>query len=103
MKMWENVNIKLAKYLEPLLEVPSADQFHWWFFLMIDTKYVNESKDVIKMHEIETVDTRTIMNEMMPNLYDYIVAAYLAENPYKVTPAVTTSNFPFISIFVFSG
>ena len=44
------------------------------------------------MHEMETVDTRTIINEMMPKFYDYIVAEKLAENPYIVPPDVTTAN-----------
>ena len=83
---------KLAKYLEPLLEVTSSDKYHWWFALMIDTRYVNELTDVRKMHEIETVDTRTIINEMMPKFYDYIFAEELAENPYTEAPAVTTVN-----------
>ena len=39
-KMRENVKSKQAKYLEPLLEVPSADKCHWWFALMIDLCYV---------------------------------------------------------------
>ena len=29
MKMQGNVKRKLAKYLEPLLQVPSADKYHW--------------------------------------------------------------------------
>ena len=35
MKMQENVRSKLAKYLEPLLEVPSVDKYHWQFALML--------------------------------------------------------------------
>ena len=27
-KMWENVKSKLAKYLKPLLDVPSSDKYH---------------------------------------------------------------------------
>ena len=49
--------------------------------------------DVRKLHEIETVDTKTIPNEMMPKFYDYIVAAELAEKPYTAPPPVTTANF----------
>ena len=44
------------------------------------------------MHEIDTVYTRTIINEMMPKFYDYIVVPELAENPYTEPPAVTTAN-----------
>ena len=28
MKMWENVNSNLAKYLEPLLDIPSEENYH---------------------------------------------------------------------------
>ena len=45
---------------------------------MIKPCYVNGLKDVRKLNEIETFDTRNIMNEMMPKFYDYIVAAELA-------------------------
>ena len=62
MKMRENVKNKLAKYLELLLEVPSADKYQWWFDLMPNPRYVDEFTDVIKLHEIETVDTSTIIN-----------------------------------------
>ena len=83
---------KLAKYLEPLLEVTSSDKYHWWFALMIDPRYVNELTDVRKMHEIETVDTRTIINEMMAKFYYYIVAEELAEIPYSAQHVVTKAN-----------
>ena len=73
-EMRENVMIKLAKYHEPLLEVPSEDKYHWWFYLMLDLRYVNELGDVRKLPGIDTLDTRTIINEMMPKFYDYIVA-----------------------------
>ena len=71
-KMRENVKIKIANYLDPLLEVPSSDKL-----------YVNELTGVRKLHKIDTVDTRTIINEMMPKSYDYIVAAESAEPPTK--------------------
>ena len=83
---------KLAKYLDPLFEVPSAYKYHWYFDLMINSRYVNEFTDVIKMHEIDTVDTSTIINEMMPKFYDYIVEAELTENPYTAPPDVNTEN-----------
>ena len=78
MKMKEIVKSKLAKYPEPLLEVLSADKYHWWFASMLDQHYVNELTDVRKLHEIETADTRTIINEMMPKFYDCVVAVDLA-------------------------
>ena len=44
-------------------------------------RYINELTDFIKLHEIETVGTRTIINEIIPNFYDSIVVAELSENP----------------------
>ena len=91
--MRENVKRKMAKYLDPPLEVPSADKYHWWFALIIDPHYVNELADSRKIHEIETVYTRTIINEMIPKFYDYIVAAELEENPYTEPPTANTANY----------
>ena len=62
MKMRENVKRKLAKYVETLLEVTSAENYHWWFYFITNPRYVNEFIYVRKLHEIETVDTRTIIN-----------------------------------------
>ena len=45
---------------------------------MTDPRYFNELTDFIKLHEIETVGTRTIINEIIPKFYDYIVVAELA-------------------------
>ena len=92
MKMRENVKRKLAKYLRPLLQVPSADNYHWWFTLMLNPRYVNEFTDVRALHEIQTVDTSNTINETTPKLYDYIVATELVENPYTAPPSVTTEN-----------
>ena len=55
------------------------------------------------MHEIETVDTRTIINKMMPKFYYYIVEVDLAENPYTAPPAATISNSPIISTEILWG
>ena len=59
---------------------------------MLDPPYVNKLTDIRDLNEVETVDTRTIINEMMPNFYDCIVAAELAENTYTESPSVTTNN-----------
>ena len=50
MKIRENVKIKLDKYLQTLLEVTSADKYHWWFALMLYVRYVNEFMDVRNLH-----------------------------------------------------
>ena len=62
---------------------------------MLESLYVNELMDDRKLNEIETIDTRTIINEIMPKFYDYIVAAELKENPYTATPTATTENFSY--------
>ena len=90
--MRENVKRKMAKYLERLIDLPSADKCHWCFALMLKTLYVNELTYAIKLHEIETLYTRTIIYVMMPKFYDYIVAAELAGKPDKAPPAVNTAN-----------
>ena len=59
---------------------------------MLNPRYVNEFIDFRKLHSIYTVDTRTIINEMMPKFYDYIMVSELAENPYIEPPAVNTAN-----------
>ena len=92
MKIQENVKSKISKYLEPLLQVPSAEKYHWWFALMLDPQYFNELVDFRTLHKIYSIDTRTIINKMMPKFYDYIVAAELAENPYTTPYVVTTAN-----------
>ena len=50
--------------------------------------------DIKKLHEIETVYTRTIINEIITKFYNYIVAAEFAEHPYISPHAVTTENHP---------
>ena len=92
MKIWENVKRKMAKYIETLLEVPSEDKCQCWFALTIEPRHVNEFTDVGKLHEIDTVDTRTTINGIMPKIYDHILAEELVENPYKAPPAVTIAN-----------
>ena len=59
---------------------------------MLDPSYVNEFTDVRKLHEIETVDTRTVFNEIMPKFYYCIVAAELAGNAYIAPPSVSKAN-----------
>ena len=68
------------------------DKCHWWFFLILDPHYVNEFPDVRALNEIDFVDTRSIVLEIMPKFYDYTVSAELAENPYTSPRAVTTTN-----------
>ena len=60
-KMRGNVRSKMARYLEPLLHVPSSDKYHWWFALILDLHYMNELLNVRELHEIESVDTRDII------------------------------------------
>ena len=74
--------------------MPSVENYQWCFDLMIYPLYVNALMDARKLHEIETFDTRTIINEIMTKFYYYIVAADLAENPYTAPPAVTTAKIP---------
>ena len=70
-----------------------ADKYQWWFELSLDPRYVNELAYVRKLDEVETFDTRTIINKIMPKFYDYTVAEDLEEKTYTAPPAVTTEFF----------
>ena len=72
--------------------MPSANKYHWWFDLILDPRYVNEFTNVKKLHEIDTIDIRTIINKMIPKFHDYIVVVELEETPYTSPLAVTTGN-----------
>ena len=63
-----------------------------YFFLIIKPRYVNELKDVRELYEIYSVDTRSIILEIIPKFYNYIMAAELSETPYTTPHAVTTTN-----------
>ena len=91
-KIRGNVRTKLAKYLEPILEVTPADKYQWWFELSLDPRYVNELAYFRKLDEVETFDTRIIINKIMPKFYDYTVAEDLEEKTYTAPPAVTKAN-----------
>ena len=84
---------KTGKYLEPLLHFPSPKKYHWWFALILDPLYVNELTDARALHKIESVDTRSVILEIMTKSYDYILAAELSGNHYTAPPAVTTTNW----------
>ena len=78
MKMRVNVKSKMKKHLKTLLNVPSLDKCHWQFALILDPSYMNKLADMRELHEIYSVDTRSIVLESMPNFYDYIMAAKLS-------------------------
>ena len=93
MTMRVNVKSKLENYLEPLPCVSLSEKYHWWFSIILYPLCVNEFSDVSELHGIESLDITSIVLEIMPKLYDYIVASELAENPYTAPPAVTTTNW----------
>ena len=44
---------------------------------MLNPRCVNNLTDVKTLHEIETVDTRTIINEIVPNNHQKYKIAYI--------------------------
>ena len=54
---------------------------------------MNEFMDMMELYEIESVDTRGTVLEIIPKLYDYIVVEEFYENPYTAPYAVTTTNW----------
>ena len=49
-----------------------------------------ELNDIKTFHQSENVDTKTIVQQMMPNVYGYIMAAKLAVN--QNTPQILVGN-----------
>ena len=84
---------KLARYLEPVLHMSLSDHYHWWFALISDPIYANELTYVKALHEIESVETRYIVLEIMLKLYNYIVDAELDGTPDTAPPAMNTTNW----------
>ena len=74
-KIRSQVKDKLTNVLAKLLQIKAPTKYHYWFDILLDPRYVMELKDIKTFHQSENVDTKTIFQQIMPNLYDYIMAA----------------------------
>ena len=52
--------------------------------------YVVDHKDIMTFHQSENVDTKALIQQMMPKLYEYIMAAELSVHPN--TPKILVCN-----------
>ena len=89
--MRHRVKDKLTNVLAPLLNITTPTKYHYWFALLLDPRYVMEIKDIRNFYQSENVDTKKIVQRMMPKLYYYIMAAELSVNP-KTTHILVENN-----------
>ena len=75
------LNDKLKNFLAPLLRIPEPTKYHYWFALFLDPWYVMELKDIKTFHQSKNVDTKSLVQQMMPNFYEYIMAVEIAVHP----------------------
>ena len=73
--MRSQVKGKLTNVLGPILQIPAPTKPHYWFALFLDPRYVVELKDIKTFHQSKNVDTKVIVQNMMPKFYEYIMAA----------------------------
>ena len=65
-KIRNRVQYKLANVLTKMLGVPASTRYHFWFALFLDPRYVMDRKDIKTFHQRENLDTKTIVQQMMP-------------------------------------
>ena len=68
MRSW--VKHKLTNVLALLLQILAPKEYHYWFALLLDPRYVMELKDIKTFHQSENVDTKKLVHKMMPKLYE---------------------------------
>ena len=81
---------KLTNILAPLFKIPAATKYHYWFTIFLDPGYATDLKDINTYHQSENVDTKIIVQQMMPKFYEYIMAEEISVNPN--TPQILVGN-----------
>ena len=84
------VKDKLANVLAPLLQIPAPTRYHYWFTLFLDPRYAMELKDINTFHQSKNIDTKVLVQKMMPKFYEYIMAAEFDVHPN--TPHILLRN-----------
>ena len=87
--MRSRVKEKLTNVLAPLLQIPAPKKYHW-FDLFLYPRYVMELTDIKSFHQSNHIDTKVLVQQMMPKFYEYIMAAELAVHPN--TPQILVRN-----------
>ena len=79
--MQYQVKDKLPNVLAPLLQIPAPKKYYYWFALFLDPCYVMELTDIKSFHQSKHIDTKVLVQQMMPKFYEYIMAAELIVHP----------------------
>ena len=74
-KMRSRVKENLTNVLAPLLQIPAPTKYHYWFALFLDPRYVMELTDIKSFHQSKHIETKVLVQQMMPTFYEYIMAA----------------------------
>ena len=74
-KMRSRVKDKLTNVLALLLQIPAPKKYHCRFALFLDPRYVMELTDIKTFHLSKNIDTKVLVQKMMPKFYEYIMAS----------------------------
>ena len=69
-KMRSRVKDKLTNVLAPLLQIPALTKYYYWFTLFLDPRYVMELQDIKTFLQSKNIDTKVLVQKMMPNFYE---------------------------------
>ena len=89
-KMRSRVKDKLTNVLVPLLQITAPTKYHYWFAIFLDPRYVMELNYIKNFCQSKNVDTKVLVQKMMPKFYEYIMAAELSVHPN--TPHILVRN-----------
>ena len=69
------VNDKLTNLLVTHIQIPAPTKYHYRFDIFLEPWYVMELKDINTFHQSKNIDTKVLVQKMIPKFYEYIMAA----------------------------
>ena len=84
------VKENITNVLALLLQILAPTKYHYWFALLLDPRYVMELADIKSFHQSKNIDTKVLVQQMMPKFYEYIMDVELAVHPN--TPHILVCN-----------
>ena len=91
-KMQHHVKEKFTNVLALLLSIPAPKKYHCRFAIFLDPRYVMELKDIKTFNQSENMDTKILVQQMMPKFLEYIMAEIFSVNPNTPQILVTWSS-----------
>ena len=88
--MRSGVKENITNVLAPLLQIPAPTKYHYWFALFLDPRYGMEHTNIKSFRQSKHIDTKVLVEQMMPKFYEYIMAAELSV--YPNTPQILVRN-----------